>query len=145
MAVKLFSQNLPYNTSLPKNSNSFEEFITESRQLARHYEILQKVQNNISSFFLTQEGEKRKNLIPKKLALENPELLIELENIQEQIFNSDQLNKLEQMIHYSNLLIKLSKIFIDKYEQHKNIHSLLDYDDLIYFTKILLTDSQARA
>jgi ATP-dependent helicase/nuclease subunit A len=142
---KLPSQSEPYNIPLLQKPKNFTEYIKSSECLDRHPELLEKIQNNIVSSFLTDTGEKRKNLIPTKLASENPQLLVELKYIQEQIYNADQLNKFEQMINYSNLLIKLAEVFIDKYDEYKSLHSLLDYDDLIYFTKILLICSESKA
>jgi len=147
---KLFIKN-SLNSSLiedfvlKQNLQNPAELIAKSKELQNHQEILEKINSNILSFFLTKEGKKKQRLLSKKLALDNPSLLPELEYLQNQVFLFDQLNKFEKMISYSGLLVKLSQIFIKKYEKHKNTNSLLDYDDLIYFTKILLKNSDSRA
>ncbi|MDN3030905.1 MAG: UvrD-helicase domain-containing protein [Candidatus Tisiphia sp.] len=98
----------------------------------------------IQLFFLTKEGTKRKNMLPKSMATNYPKLLNELEYIQEKVFQLGQQTKMQDMENYSNLLCNLAKIFLDKYESYKTENSLLDYDDLIYLTQLLLTDDTTK-
>ena len=48
-------------------------------------------------------------------------------------------------MNYSKLLCNLAKIFLDKYDSYKTENSLLDYDDLIYLTQLLLTDDSTKS
>lgn len=116
----------------------------QAKQLLAKYSIAVDLDQEIQQFFLTKENLKRKNILPKSVAMKYPKLLNELEYLQEKIFQLDQQAKMQDMENYSNLLRNLAKIFLDKYDSYKTQHSLLDYDDLIYLTQLLLTDNAAK-
>ncbi len=116
----------------------------QAKQLLAKYSIAIDLDQEIQQFFLTKENLKRKNILPKSMAMKYPKLLNELEYIQEKIFQLDQQAKMQDMENYSNSLRNLAKIFLDKYDSYKTQHSLLDYDDLIYLTQLLLTDNAAK-
>ncbi len=116
----------------------------QAKQLLAKYSIAIDLDQEIQQFFLTKENLKRKNILPKSVAMKYPKLLNELEYIQEKIFQLDQQAKMQDMENYSNSLRNLAKIFLDKYDSYKTRHSLLDYDDLIYLTQLLLTDNAAK-
>jgi ATP-dependent helicase/nuclease subunit A len=116
----------------------------QAKQLLAKYSIAIDLDQEIQQFFLTKENLKRKNILPKSMAMKYPKLLNELEYIQEKIFQLDQQAKMQDMENYSNSLRNLAKIFLDKYDSYKTGHSLLDYDDLIYLTQLLLTDNAAK-
>lgn len=102
---------------------------------------LQCAQNNIrydeavKSFFLTKDGSKRKNL--------GKNCTSETLQQQDSVYEFDQNEKMQAAIQYSTNLVKLAKIFLKRYEEYKLDHSLLDYDDLIYYTHQLLTNKAA--
>jgi ATP-dependent helicase/nuclease subunit A len=141
---KLLPNSFSYNLSFFRKLQNFEEYIQPLIILDKCPHTLSKIQQDIRAFFLTQDSKKKKRISLDKRDPANPELLSELANIRDKIFKADQSYKLEHMKNYSNLLIELAQIFIDKYDQHKSLHSLLDYDDLIYFTKVLLTSSDSK-
>ncbi len=116
----------------------------QAKQLLAKYSISIDLDQEIQQFFLTKENLKRKNILPKSVAMKYPKLLNELEYIQEKIFQLDQQAKMQDMENCSNSLRNLAKIFLDKYDSYKIQHSLLDYDDLIYLTQLLLTDNAAK-
>ena len=116
---------------------------SRAEQLLAKYEI--RLKDDIQLFFLTQDYAKRKTLVSKAVERQYPELLNLLESLQEQIFQLDQLVKMQEMENYTALVIKLAKTFLEQYDSCKNEHSLLDYDDLIYYTKLLLTDEDKKA
>jgi ATP-dependent helicase/nuclease subunit A len=116
----------------------------QARQLLIKYLIIIDSDQAIQQLFLTKDFSKRKNILAKSIALKYPELLKSLEHIQEEIFQLDQQIKMQDLENYSYLLTKLAQIFLDKYDDYKAKHSLLDYDDLIYLTQILLTDNNSR-
>ena len=100
---------------------------------------------DIKFFFLTKDYAKRKSLLPKKMETKYPELLSQLESLQKEIFKLDQLVKLQEMQNYTALVMELARIFLQQYDQYKNEHGLLDYDDLIFCTKLLLADKHTKA
>ena len=121
-------------------SNLYEKI----RRIFARYSVNITLDQEIQQSFLNKKFKKRKKLY--KSITQYPKLLEELEyhNIQEQIFQLDQQHKIEGMKNYSNILCKLAKIFLDKYDLYKQQNSLLDYDDLIYLTQNLLTDNHAK-
>lgn len=115
----------------------------KAEQLLAKYGV--QLKDDIQSFFLTKDYAKRKSLVSKAMEVKYPELLNLLESLQEQIFQLDQLVKVREMENYTVAVIKLAKTFLEQYDSYKNEHSLLDYDDLIYYTKLLLTDEARKA
>lgn len=99
---------------------------------------------SLKSFFLTQEGEKKKRIVPKKIADPGSSLYSDLEQIQHQIYLLDQEEKSEHLHRFSTLISKLGISIISKYEKYKKARGLLDYDDLIIKTNKLLRKSSAR-
>ncbi len=144
---KLFAKQVDYKEHQTINSyvpEQLSELYSHARQLLAKYSIAINLDQEIQLFFLTKEGTKRKNMLSKSIATNYPKLLNELEYIQEKIFQLDQQAKMQDMENYSNLLCNLAKIFLDKYESYKTENSLLDYDDLIYLTQLLLTDDTTK-
>ena len=99
---------------------------------------------NFKSFFLTQSGEKKKRIVPKKIASPDSEFYKELENIQEQVYQLDQTKKTEHLVLYSKLLAILAEKIISLFETYKRKNAFLDYDDLIIHAQNLLTNSHAK-
>lgn len=105
-------------------------------------EAAMRNEESLLSFFLTKDGAKRKRIINKEIASQNQDLYAKLQELQEQVYQFDQQQKTALLLEYSNMLLKLAENFINIYESYKVKHSLLDYDDLIYFTRKLLTNSE---
>lgn len=99
---------------------------------------------SLMDFFLTKNGEKRSNLVIKWFEKKDHELLSKLIKIQEQFYQLDQVRKMQEVMHCSNLFIELSKRVINDYEKLKRGQSFLDYDDLIFLTKKLFTKTDFR-
>lgn len=100
--------------------------------------------DNLISFFLTNDGNKRKKLITRNIDLNNSEFNRKLYGIQELVYQFDQSVKTKKMIEYSNILLDLAKAIITAYDKHKHQKNLLDYDDLIFYTKELLTAKETK-
>lgn len=99
---------------------------------------------NLRSFFLTNDGSKKKRIVTKNIASPESSLYLELEIIQEKIYQFDQEAKAKHLILYSKLLSLIAKKIISEYEIYKQKNALLDYDDLIIYTQNLLTNSYAK-
>lgn len=87
-------------------------------------------------FFLTKDGNKRKNLGKNC----TPELL----KTQDLVYKLDQQEKMKATTEYTEYLLKFATIFLNCYEEYKSRYSLLDYDDLIYYTHKLLINEKAK-
>ncbi len=98
----------------------------------------------IRELCLTKDGNIRKKILNAKDKQANQTLAEYLDHLQRKIYDIDQNYKFEQIIYQSEQLKKLGKLFIELYEHYKKQHSLLDYDDLIFLTKSLLTQKNAR-
>ncbi len=145
---KLFAKQMDYKEHQTISSyipEQLSNIYDKARQLLAKYSIDINLDQEIQQFFFTKEGTKRKNMLPKSMATNYPKLLNELEYIQEEIFQLEQQAKMQDMENYSNLLRNLAKIFLDKYDSYKTEYSLLDYDDLIYLTQLLLTDDSTKS
>ncbi|XBG66748.1 exodeoxyribonuclease V subunit beta [Rickettsia sp. Oklahoma-10] len=90
--------------------------------------------------FFTKDGKKRKRLLSQELIKKYPKLLLELEKITSEIYRLDELRRIEELEHHTNLLTKLAYIILKKYDSYKDENNLLDYDDLIYYTEKLLNN-----
>lgn len=145
---KLFAKQMDYKEYQTISAyilGQLPNIYDKARQLLAKYSMAINLDQEIQQFFLTKECTKRKNMLPKSIAVKYPKLLNELEYIQEKIFQLEQQAKMQDMENYSNLLRNLAKIFLDKYDSYKTEHSLLDYDDLIYLTQLLLTDDTTKS
>ncbi len=141
---QLFAKNVEYTThDVNVTMQELSVIYDKAEQLLAKYGI--EVKEDIQAFFLTKDCTKRKNLLPKSMERKYPDLLKVLETYQEDIFQLDQLVKTQEMENYTALVIKLAKIFLEQYDAYKRVHSLLDYDDLIYYTKLLLADEDLKA
>lgn len=100
--------------------------------------------NYIKAFFLTQSGELKKRIVPKKIAEPNSPLYKQLETLQERIFILDQQLKYDSLTIYSRIIELLAEKIIIEYEVYKKQNSLVDYEDLIVFTKNLLTNTDVK-
>ncbi|XVN42115.1 MAG: UvrD-helicase domain-containing protein [Candidatus Rickettsia vulgarisii] len=143
---KLFSKKIDYleETETTYTTHYHQELYDKIRSLFTKYSIDITDDQEILQFFLTKDFSKRKNILPKPLATKHPELLPELEYFQDKIFRLDQQHKINEIKNYSRSLYQLAKIFLDEYDTYKAKHSLLDYDDLIYYTQILLSNQDTK-
>ena len=122
------------------NVNSEDTQIRDTlRQLIEAYGNPIALPDNLFTFFLTNDGDKRKQLITRKIYLNNLEFAAKLDDIQELVYQFDQDIKTQKLLEYSNILLELAKTLITIYDEYKNQKNLLDYDDLIFYTKELLT------
>lgn len=86
--------------------------------------------------FLNKDGSKRKNL--------GKNVTQSFLDAQDKVYAADQQEKLNAIIDHSEKLLKFAHLFLERYESYKKQNSLLDYDDLIFYTKILLNNSDAK-
>ncbi len=100
--------------------------------------------NIIKSFFLTNNGSKRKKILSQKITHKDSLLYKKLILLQEEVYQLDQKEKTKELSLYSKILTIIAEKIITEFEAYKKNNALLDYDDLIIYTKNLLTDSNAR-
>ena len=100
--------------------------------------------DELRSFFLTLKGEPKKKLISKKESEAYPGLEHRLREIQELVYKIDQKIKELNMISATMCIYEVAKFALEKYNFYKKHKGYLDYDDLIYHTKELLTNSDMR-
>lgn len=98
----------------------------------------------LKNFFLNKDGQKRKRIVPQKIAKPGSNFYENLEQIQNQIYSLDQAERTKHMESYSKLLSILSANIINAYESYKSSKGLLDYDDLIIYSSNLLKSSSAK-
>ncbi|WP_341789546.1 UvrD-helicase domain-containing protein [Rickettsia endosymbiont of Polydrusus tereticollis] len=143
---EIITQKIKFKKLFTLESREVNNELSAAKQLSHMYDniksLLAKYSLNISpkELFFTKDGSKRKSIFSKELQKQYLKLLVELENISTEIYRLDQLSKAEEITYYSTLLINLAQIFLKKYEQYKLDNNFLDYDDLIYYTKLLLSN-----
>jgi len=94
------------------------------------------------SIFFTQKNEPRKKLLSKKELEEYPDIYEALQKAQTIVVGFYDKIRKARMIESTIHIYQVSEYIISKYNHYKNNLSALDYDDLIYYTKKLLTDSE---
>lgn len=102
---------------------------------------IRKFQNLIEVFY-TQKGDLRKKLITKKNAEKLPNLAKDLESTQLLVAKYYEYIKKARMIEATNHIYKVAEYVISKYIKYKHRHAALDYDDLIFYAKKLLWNSE---
>lgn len=108
-------------------------------KLINDFENPIQMPNDIIKFFLTDNGDKRKSLINKKMTVISPAFEEMLQIIQHETYKVDQANKTERLLEYSRNVVDLGVNFISIYDEYKRRKNVLDYDDLIFYTKELLS------
>ncbi|PCJ25945.1 MAG: AAA family ATPase [Rickettsiales bacterium] len=98
----------------------------------------------LKSFFLTASGQKKKRIVPQKIAKPGSNLYSDLEHIQHETHQIDQANRSHQLEHHSKLLSLLGASILRTYAEFKSNKGLLDYDDLIIYASKLLKSSDAK-
>lgn len=138
-----FSQFSSYDSLKQQTAQQqLQELYDKTKRLLARYSV--NIAKETDQFFLTKDSAKRKNLLPKAIVTQHPELLPKLESLQQEVFKVDQHIKMQEMQHYSSALKLLARIFLGKYEAYKEQHSLLDYEDLIHRTRLLLNNEKSR-
>ena len=103
----------------------------------------QQIKNfeKIKLLFLTHGNKQRVSLLSKKVTLENDRLTERLYLMQKILVGVvEQINSLI-IAQCSKQLFGVAKYLITTYEECKKSNGYLDYDDLIYYTKELLTNN----
>lgn len=129
--------------------NFSEPILIDLGKIAQHPYVVAKIGQNanlsaIKDLFLTKEGAKRARLLSNKLQKESSKLYDDLSQMQNDFYDFDQAAKLKNIQQASSKLLALADKFIDIYRKIKRQKSSIDYDDLIYYTKVLLTEESAR-
>jgi ATP-dependent helicase/nuclease subunit A len=96
------------------------------------------------AIFLTHIGESRKNLFNKKFRTQYPEIDELFDQIKQIIIEAHEQIKSLKLTFFSTHLFTLAKFIISTYEEYKFHHAYLDFDDLIYHTRKLLINSDAK-
>jgi len=161
---EILSEIIKQKTKFLKSKNSLENFKNETTKLIaelqssndKYYELIKQnpiIQNivgfntttkDLKKFFLTEHGQKKKRIVTQKIAKPGSSLYFDLETIQKQIHLLDQKEKTEKLKNHSKLLSLLGSKIIEEYENYKSTKALLDYDDLIIYSRKLLNDSSAK-
>ncbi len=96
----------------------------------------------LAAFFLTEKGERRKNLITKPTANANPGLKEQLDAAQDRFIELDETRLALETLEVSLALLRLADDVRTGYAAAKARRAALDYDDLITKSAALLTDDQ---
>lgn len=129
---------------ITKLSTPIEEYFPEFLKHQLLQNILQPdvTFEQIQALFLTSQGGIRKN-IGKNLK-QNQVLYEELLELQKQFYQKIQDVKNQQLQYFSQIIELLSKFLIAEYNNIKAKKALLDYDDLIEKSCVLLSNSDAK-
>ena len=96
--------------------------------------------DDLISAFLTDDGEPRKTLMPKKEADANPELFARLEAERDRLYQLAGQETRAALVERSEALLDVLGAISDRYEAEKRARSLLDFDDLVARLSLLLRD-----
>lgn len=100
--------------------------------------------HNLIDLFFTQKNEPRRRLFYKKSRDKYPDLVNKLLEIQILIARYYENIRKAWMIEGTIHIYNVSEYIISKYDAYKKSQVSLDYDDLIYYAKKLLSDSDLR-
>lgn len=95
-------------------------------------------QNDYSGFFLTQEGQIRKKLATKDIQTNFPEVYKILEQEAMRLFQEKELQKNQEIIQSTLAFMHITEAIFNLYQEEKQQHGLLDFEDLIAKTNELL-------
>jgi len=139
-----------YNNN-PVTITEFDLTENELALISKYNEYTRlSIQSKIKEFhklkllFCTIKGDPRKIILCKKSRSLYPNLDSKLHDIQISIFNCDQKIKIAHMILATCHMFEVAKYVIDKYTEYKKKLVCLDYDDLVYYTKELLTNREVK-
>ena len=139
----LYDESLKIISALQRNyDNNYDSVI--------YHPMLQDIMGvnmsvaQIKKFFLTTTGQKKKRIVPKKIAALGSNLYSDLERLQQQVFQLDQADRSRQLEAHSKLLSMLGDNILKNYEIYKTTKGLVDYDDLIIYANKLLKSSEAK-
>ncbi len=97
----------------------------------------------LDAFFLTEKGEKRKNLATAGLGKKRPDLLKFLEELQQRFCAATERRRLARCAELAAAALTVIGAVRAEYQNAKKLRGVLDYDDLIINTKRLLGDGNA--
>ncbi len=97
----------------------------------------------LDSFFLTTKGEPRLKLASKALADAQPGLLAALTQLQAQFCQVAERRRAARAAQLAHAALTVIDAMRTRYQDAKRLRGLLDYDDLIVWTKKLLTNGNA--
>lgn len=95
----------------------------------------------VSEVVLTDKGTLRKRLLSKKMADAYPEVSLALHELADQMFEWDQELKRSRTLESTLLVMHLAQAFLAQYSDLKQEKGFVDYDDLIFKTLEVLSDS----
>lgn len=144
LSKNIYEQQIALIADLEKPPTDQKYVLILNHSLIQNFIGIESTICQLKAFFLTSLGEKKKRIVPEKIAKQGSNLYIELEKIQDIIYHLDQEEKHFYLEHYSKLFAIFARQIINEYEAYKLLHGFLDYDDLIQKTKILLKDSKAK-
>jgi ATP-dependent helicase/nuclease subunit A len=97
----------------------------------------------LDSFFLTTKGEPRLKLASKALADAQPGLLAALTQLQAQFCQVAERRRAARAAQLAHAALTVIDAMRTRYQDAKRLRGVLDYDDLIIWTKKLLTNGNA--
>lgn len=129
---------------IAKLSTPIEEYFTDfiEHQLLQNILGSNPTFSQVKDLFLTAQGTMRKHL--DKNLKKNQILYDELLELQQEFYQKTQEFKNQQLQYFSKLIELLSSSLISEYENIKAKKALLDYDDLIEKSCLLLSNSDAK-
>ncbi len=127
-----------------QNINSAQYDFIRNNVLVQNIAGFNLSHKKLKDFFLTQNGDKKKRIVTKKVAEPGSNLYSDLELIQDHIYELDQKEKLLKFETHSKILSLIAKKILHEYSQYKDKHGFLDYDDLILHSYHLLNDQASK-
>lgn len=95
----------------------------------------------VKEVLLTDKGTPRKRLLSKKMCDVYPEISTGLFVLADQMFEWDQEIRRSRTLETTLLVVRLADAFLGKYAELKHQKGLMDYDDLIFKTLEVLSNS----
>jgi ATP-dependent helicase/nuclease subunit A len=90
------------------------------------------------SIFFTLEGERRVDIVTRKFAAEEPDAATALDNEARRLAAVMAERSAAALYAASGALARIAEALLARYERHKAVNALLDYDDLVLKTRDLL-------
>lgn len=99
---------------------------------------------DLQVLFLTLNNEKRKKIVSDDFTRNHPALSREIHELQNKIYELVEYKNSIYISEISKNLFCIAKYLIEKYQDYKKNLGYLDYDDLIFYAKNLLTKSELK-
>jgi ATP-dependent helicase/nuclease subunit A len=124
-------------TKLATAIQAYEDYAAERSSRAHAVSAYLKL-------FFTQKGTPATSLMTAGLGKQRPDLLVDLAAEQARLVDRLEARKTAETIERTRALLALVDLAVGNYDERKILHGVLDFDDLIERTRVLLDRSDAR-